>query len=143
MKSSSNKTINDHGFYPYKSNVDIALEDLLQGIAALEGQELDDFIQQLLFIRARRKVDNVEQRATELLELINQSLPPSSLARFQELQAKRQAETLTEAEHSALIDITTEMEAKHVERIKYLSELALLRKTDLRSLMAQLDLIAE
>lgn len=87
-----------------KSNVDIALEDLLQGIAALEGKELDSFIQKLLSIRARRKVDHVEQRETELLELINQSLPPATLERFQELNAKRQAETLTEAEHKELID---------------------------------------
>lgn len=123
-----------------KSNIDIALEDLIQGIGKLEGKELDSFIQQLLSIRARRRVNNLNERESELLELINESLPLEILERYQELDAKRRAETLTEEEHTALINITTEMEAQNVERIKYLSELALLRNTDLRSLMKQLGI---
>ena len=67
-------------------------------------------------------------------------MPPETLDRYQELDAKRRAETLTEEEHSALIDITTKMEAQNVEWIKTLSELALLRNTDLRSLMKQLGI---
>lgn len=123
-----------------KSNIDIALEDLIQGVKQLEGKDLDSLIQQLLSIRARRKVGDIGKRDTELLELINQTLPSETVDRFQELNDKRQAETLTEGEHAELINISTAMEAQNVERIKHLSELALLRQTDLRSLMEELGL---
>lgn len=99
------------------------------------------------FLLEYLKKDNVILRAnkdkSELLELINQSLPQETLAKFKELDQKRQDETLSEAEHQTLIQLTTEMEAYNVGRIKHLSELALLRKTDLRSIMNELGITPE
>lgn len=118
----------------------VTIEDLLQGVAQLEGKELDDFIQKALSISVRRKAGHLEERESELLELINESLPGQVWERFRELDEKRRSETLTEAEQEELMHINREMEAKNVQRIKCLSELALLRKTDLRSLMNQLGI---
>lgn len=80
------------------------------------------------------------EKGTDLLESINQTLPLEIVNRFQELNEKRQAETLTEGEHAELTNISTAMEAQNVERIKHLSELALLLRTDLRGLMEELGL---
>ncbi|MCB0582475.1 MAG: hypothetical protein KDD10_24565 [Phaeodactylibacter sp.] len=118
----------------------ITVEELVQGVAQLEGKELDDFIQQVLSIRVRRKAGHLEERESELLEMINEGLPAETQERFLELDEKRRAETLTEEEHAELIDITAVMEAKNVQRVKHLSELALLRKVGLRALMEQLGI---
>ena len=116
----------------------VTIEDLLQGVAQLEGKELDDFIQQVLSMSVRRKAGHLGER----VELINESLPAPVQQRFRELDEKRRAETLTEAEQEELIRINSEMEMQNVQRLKYLSELALLRKVSLRSLMEQLGIPA-
>ncbi|MCB9052200.1 MAG: STAS/SEC14 domain-containing protein [Lewinellaceae bacterium] len=120
----------------------VTIEDLLQGVAQLEGKELDDFIQQVLSMSVRRKAGHLGERESELLELINESFPAPVQQRFRELDEKRRAETLTEAEQEELIRINSEMEMQNVQRLKYLSELALLRKVSLRSLMEQLGIPA-
>lgn len=120
----------------------VTIEDLLQGVAQLEGKELDDFIQQVLSMSVRRKAAYLGERESELLELINESFPAPVQQRFRELDEKRRAETLTEAEQEELIRINSEMEMQNVQRLKYLSELALLRKVSLRSLMEQLGIPA-
>lgn len=89
---------------------------------------------------ARRKAGHLEERESELLELINEGPAAQTQQRFRELDEKRRSETLTEEEHAELIRINMEMEAKNVQRMRYLSELALLRKTGLRNLMAQLGI---
>lgn len=118
----------------------ITLEELIQGVTQLEGEELDRLIREVLSIRARRNLSNLEKRESELLELINESIPAETWERFQELNEKREAENLSDEENKELIGITTEMEARNVQRIQYLSELALLRHTDLRTLMQELGI---
>lgn len=123
-----------------KSNV--TLEDLIQGVSQLEGKELDAFIQEILSIRARRQVPHasLDKREAELLEMIAQGPSEESWERFQELDQKRTEENLTEEEQAELIDLTKTLEAQNVQRLRYLAELALLRKTDLRTLMDQLGI---
>lgn len=123
-----------------KSNVTV--EELLQGIVQLEGQELDDFIQKILSIRAKRRSADasLEKRESELLELIAKGPSEEIWKHFQELNKKRREEALSNEEHQELIKINTELEAWNVQRLKYLSELALLRNTDLRSLMNELGI---
>lgn len=123
-----------------KSNVTV--EELLQGIAQLEGKELDDLIQKILSIRAKRRSADasLDKRESELMELIVAGPSEEAWNRFQALNQKRREETLSEEEHQELIKINTELEAWNVQRLKYLSELALLRNTDLRSLMNELGI---
>ena len=118
----------------------VSLEELIQGVTQLEGEELDTFIQQILAIRARRNAPNLEARESELLERINQGLPAPSRERWQVLEAKRRAERLSEEEQAELIELSDALEALNVQRLKYLSELALLRQTDLRTLMEELGI---
>lgn len=121
-----------------KSNVSI--EDLIQGVAQLKSEELDNFIQQILSIRAKRRVDNLEERESALLALINQIPADDLWIRFKELDIKRQEERLSEEDHLEFIKLSEEIERYNVERLTYLSELAILRQTDLRTLMEQLGI---
>jgi hypothetical protein len=59
------------------------------------------------------------------------------------LSAKRDAETLTPAEHQELISLSQSIEAGDVKRLDYMAELAKLRGISLRELRAQMGIPAQ
>jgi len=77
---------------------------------------------------------------SELLARINEGLPTRMADRYQELIGKRRAASLTSEEYAELLSLTDEVEGLDAERIKYLAELARLRKTSLTNLMAELGI---
>ena len=81
------------------------------------------------------------QNEANLLQKINRSLPIEVLERYDFLQEKRANKTLSEAEFQELSDIVEQKEMMNVERLKYLGELATIRKVSLRELMKDLNLI--
>ena len=54
--------------------------------------------------------------------------------------AIRRAETLTESEHAELLHLTNQVEKYYTERLKYLTELACIRKISLTELLDELGL---
>jgi DNA-binding Xre family transcriptional regulator len=60
--------------------------------------------------------------------------------RYDELIAKRQAETLTSAEYQELLQMTEKIERLEVQRVEYIAELAKLRQTSLTELMDSLGI---
>jgi len=75
-----------------------------------------------------------------LLEKINQGLPPDVQHRYDELTAKRRAETLTPGEHQELLTLIDRIERADAERAQRLSELAWLRKVSVTTLMDALGI---
>jgi len=63
--------------------------------------------------------------------------------RYHALSAKRDAETLTPAEHQELISLSQSIEAGDVKRLDYMAELAKLRGISLRELRAQMGIPAQ
>jgi len=59
------------------------------------------------------------------------------------LKQKRRAETLTEAEHQTLIEISNQVEEANARRIKSLVQLAALRNVSLETLMADLQIMPQ
>ncbi|MCY7391467.1 MAG: hypothetical protein LH647_08215 [Leptolyngbyaceae cyanobacterium CAN_BIN12] len=57
------------------SQINIELDQLLNGVAQLETDELEKFAEQVSLLLARRKVANLPQPEAELLQQINQGLP--------------------------------------------------------------------
>ena len=57
---------------------------------------------------------------TQLLQEINRGLPESEWLRYRHLIGKRNAETLTPAEHGELIELSDEIEVIHAERLEAL-----------------------
>ena len=112
-------------------------EQLLKAIEQLPQQELDAFVEQVLKLRAQRQVPHLPQPESELLLKINYSLPTSSRTRFDELIAKRQELTITDAE---LIEITDASEQLNAERIAAIAELAKLRHQTLDQIMQDLGI---
>ena len=82
----------------------------------------------------------IDSNKTELLLKINQGLPFDTQKRYDELVAKRKAETLAPDEHQELLGVIEQIEKSDAERIKHLADLARLRGTILTALMKDLGI---
>ncbi|MFE1747038.1 STAS/SEC14 domain-containing protein [Coleofasciculus sp. H7-2] len=120
--------------------VQLSSEELLKAVEQLSLPELEKFVSQVLLLQAQRKANSLPQVEAELLIKINQSIPSDIQKYYDELIAKRQAETLTPTEYSELLHLTEQIEKLQVQRIEYLAELARLRKISLTVLMEDLGI---
>ncbi len=67
-------------------------------------------------------------------------MPEEIQIRYQQLREKLIAEQITEIEHKELLQLTPLVEAKAVERLAHMSELAKLWKTTVDEVMNRLDI---
>jgi hypothetical protein len=67
-------------------------------------------------------------------------VPPEIQRRYDQLIAKRRAESLTPDEHDELLRLTDQMENLEARRMEHLAELARLRQTSLPALMKTLGI---
>lgn len=82
----------------------------------------------------------LSQEETSLLSQINAGLPQAAWRRFNELNGKRQAETLTTSEHDELLDLINQVEHYGAKRLGHLNQLAKLRGVTLEGVMSQLGI---
>lgn len=122
------------------SQVNIGLDQLLNGVAQLETTDLEQFVGQINVLLAQRKVPSLPRRETELLELINQGLPEAIQSRYDALQAKLNDETIAPDEHQELLALIDPVEQATVDRLRSLIELSQLRQVSLDELMTQLGI---
>jgi hypothetical protein len=122
------------------SQIDIDLNEVLDGVAHLDTSDLEQFVQQVNLLLARRKAPSLHKREAELLRQINQGLPPGVRQRYQELNTKLEAEALTLEEHQELLQLIEQVENADGKRLQHLIELAHLRGISLDELMQQLNI---
>lgn len=115
-------------------------DDLLQAVSQLKPRDLDKFVSQTLAIRAKRNASNLSRRESELLLKINKGLPVRVQKRFDELNEKREAATLTKEEHHELLRLINRIENADAKRIEMLGELAQIRQQPIRELMKELGI---
>jgi hypothetical protein len=129
-----------------KSAMTLALEispelaETLRAIAAREGVAPDRYVLDMLqerLDRERNLPPRLPRRESELLQRINEGLPESTWARYEVLKGKRDAETLTEAEHQELIRLVDEVEGWNVRRLEWVAELAKLRGVRFQDLVRE------
>ena len=118
----------------------VSLNDLLNGVAQLDSGDLEQFVSQVLVLRAKRVAPTVSKNETEMLEKINQGLAPEAQQRYNDLVAKRQAETLTDEEHQELLALIERIELIDAERVQALTKLAQLRNMSVKALMDTLNI---
>lgn len=120
------------------------LEAQLREEAERAGLETGAFVRTLLEERVQRAsvtrgaTSQLEPTEADLLQKINQGLPPQLWQRYHELIDRRRAETLTPEEQTELIGLSDQIEAANARRIRHLIELARLRQVSLEVLMDQL-----
>ncbi len=120
--------------------VDLGLDDILNGIAELETKDLENFMQKVGHLIARRKGVYLPEHESQLLMKINKAIPPALQTRYESLLAKNRAETITPLEHEELLNVIEKVETKNAERLENLIELARIRNISLDLLMKQLNL---
>ena len=116
------------------------VEQLLQGVARLGSGELEQFTDRFLALRAHRCAPSLPKREAELLQLINRGVPTKARQRYNALNNKLHAETITDEEHQELLGLIEQVKQADVERLRNLVELARLRQLSLDELMDQLGL---
>ena len=94
----------------------------------------------MLALSAKRMAPSITHEEAELLLHINSRLPEDVQQCYDELIAKRDAETLSDEEYTELLHLTKQAEAFDVARIEALSKLACLRGVTLAELMRQLEI---
>ena len=113
---------------------------LLQAIEQMPGRELDDFVDQVIALRASRFAPRLSQTESELLLEINKSFPEDLQHRFDELIAKRREGSLTETEHKELLGLVEQTEKHDAHRVSALADLARARGVGLDQVMKDLGL---
>ena len=121
-----------------KSQIQLDLKAVIDGIAQLDLEDLESFASRINQLVAQKKAPNIPKREAYLLQEINEGLPIEEQQQYRDLVAKSADEDLTESEHQQLLELIPKVEAKQVERLKYLVELAQLRKISVDELMKHL-----
>lgn len=120
--------------------IQIEKEQLLHAALQMPREEMEQFVARLFTLKARQETPDLPEKEADLLQQINQGLPPATAKRMKKLLAKRDSRTITAAELQELIGLTDEAERLNVERVKNLIELAALRNVTLDEVMDQLGL---
>lgn len=118
----------------------MSVDELLKAVDDLSEPDLDSLLNRALHVRARRRAPVSTPAETTLLREINRSIPPELHDRYAALADKRDNETLTEAEHSELLDIGNQIEWFGVKRLEAMAQLAEIRQVPLLQLMDDLGL---
>jgi hypothetical protein len=120
----------------------MSIDELVQAANRLNEPDLDQLIDRVMVLRAKRKSPILSQAETELLLVINEGIPPNLHQRYQTLVEKRNAETLTNEEYQVLLDLSDRIEVLAAQRAAALLKLAELRQITLMQLMDDLGIQA-
>ena len=116
------------------------VDELVKAAEQLPQIDLENLTAQVLTLKARRTAPELSKNEAEVLRNINRGMPDELQNRYRELIAGRRAETLTESEHAELLHLTNQVEKYDAERLKYLTELASIRKISLTELLDELGI---
>jgi hypothetical protein len=120
----------------------MSITELLQAANQLNEPDLDQLVDQVLMLRAKRKANILSKTETELLLHINQGVPADLHEKYQALREKRNEGTLSDEEYEILLALSDRIEILAAERAGWLVELANLRKIPLVQLMTDLGIKA-
>ncbi|MEA3357815.1 MAG: STAS/SEC14 domain-containing protein [Thermodesulfobacteriota bacterium] len=123
-----------------KVETELSTDNLLKAVGQLNKHELEQFVSQIINLRAQRLVHRLSQAEAQFLVKINQGLPAEVQRRYDELIDKRRDESVSSEEHSELLRLTDQIENLEAQRMQHLSELARYRKVSLAELMENMGL---
>lgn len=118
----------------------LSTEQILSAVSHLSLPELEKVFDRVLALQAERKAACLLATESVLLVRVNQGLPAELQERITILKAKREDESITDAEYEELTRLVDRAEELHAERMTALVELAKLRGVNLSVLMEQLGL---
>ena len=123
-----------------KVETELSTDNLLKAVGQLNKHEIEQFVSQVINLRAQRLVQKLSQSEAQFIMKINQGLPAEVQKRYDELVDKRRDESLSSEEYGELLRLTNQIENLEAQRMQYLSELARYRKVSLTELMENLGI---
>jgi hypothetical protein len=120
--------------------VQLSTNKLLEAVAGMSSTELEQFLSQVIALRAHRKAPHLSSRESELLIKINQGLPSNIRSRLDRLVAKRRDNKLTPKEHDELLRLIDKLEEAEAKRAEALAQLARWRGVTMTALMNDLGI---
>ncbi len=123
-----------------KVETELTTDNLLKAVGQLNKHEIEQFVSQVINLRAQRLVHRLSQAEANFIVKINQGLPAEVQEQYDELIDKRRDEALSSEEYSELLRLTDQIEKMEAQRMLYLSELALYRKVSLTELMENMGI---
>jgi hypothetical protein len=118
----------------------LSTEQIISAVSHLSLPELEQVFEHVLALQAERKAAHVSAAESALLARINQGLPAALRKHITCLRAKREDESITDAEYEELTQLTDRAEELHADRMAALVELAKCRGVSLAVLMDQLGI---
>jgi hypothetical protein len=115
-------------------------DQIISAVAQLSLSELERVFDRVLALQAERKAPHLSPDESRLLVRVNQGSPPELRKRLAILKAKREDESITDAEYEELTRLSDRAEELHAERMVAMVELAKLRGVSLPELMNQLGI---
>jgi hypothetical protein len=121
---------------------ELTANELLLAVQQLGKKELEQFVYQVVNLRAKREAPSLPKAEAELLKKINRGIPKDIRERYKVLIEKRRDEELTPKEYKELLKLSDEVEKIEAQRVEYLAEMAMLRQTSMADLMKSLGIQA-
>jgi hypothetical protein len=116
------------------------LNTIYQSLSALNINELEQVMQQIVGLRKQKMPSVLSEVETELLQKINTPLPQNIQKRYDKLLKNKHSESLTTGEYSELLEITTYVENHDNQRLRNLISLAQCRNQSLDEIIETLQL---
>jgi hypothetical protein len=119
----------------------MASSQLVRTVSHLSWDEFNDFMGRVATLwPTPPSPRRLSKRETALLLRINAGPPARWQQAYNRLLEKRQTTRLSSADERQLLKLADQMERYDVKRLKWLTELAILRKLPLRALIKSLGL---
>lgn len=115
--------------------VEITTEKLLDAVVQMPEREFKDFISNARKIRTKKQKSATE---IELIQKINAVFKDFPRQKYNELNAKFEAQTLSKAEYEELLNLSDKSEILNAERLRYLAEIAKIKSQSLEQVMQDL-----
>lgn len=113
---------------------------ILDAVKQLPTNELEDVVNQILVLQAKKRANNLSAAETRLLKRIYRKFSAEKLALLKQLRGRMEAENLSAAEYEKLASLTDSLEEFHAQRVKGLATLARIRGLSLEATMTQLGI---
>jgi hypothetical protein len=118
----------------------MSLDEILAAADRLDETGLDQLLQQVSWMRARRRVPLLSHQESSLLQQINQGLPDDLDRRSQSLREKSLEGTITAAESTEFSQVNGLIEQLAAKRIEALIKLSELRQVPFTQLLDDLGI---
>ena len=119
----------------------MSITDILSSVKDLETTKFEQLFRELFALRVQRNgIPVLNEIESQLLSKINKEFDAKKWERLTYLDWKLEYGSLSPKEESESLKLAEAYENYSVERLKYLSQLAMIRQISLEKLMEQLGL---